>query len=70
MLETPGMVGRYNDWLNQVDIWANQHGITREQAMSILAENVFKNKITMKELFSWVEYGEFICKWKEQHNDR
>lgn len=69
MLETPGMVGRYNDWLNQVDVWAEQHGITREQAMSILCESVFTNKITIKELYSWAECGDFILKYTEQHDD-
>jgi hypothetical protein len=68
MLETPGMIGRYGDWLHQVDMWAEQHGITREQGMSILSESIFTNKITIKELYSWAEVGDFICKWKEQHD--
>jgi hypothetical protein len=70
MLETPGKVGRYNDWLRQVEIWGSQHGITREQAMSIISESVcLKNRVTMNELYSWAEVDDFIFKWKEQHDD-
>jgi hypothetical protein len=60
---------RYKMWIQQVDIWAEQHGITRKQAISILSENYFKNKITMKELLSWTEVDDFIFKYKESTND-
>ncbi len=69
MIETPGKVGRYNDWLRQVDGWAKQHGITKQQAISILSENVFSFSVTAKELYSWSECDDFIFKWKEQHDD-
>jgi hypothetical protein len=69
MLEAPGKVGRYNDWLKQVDAWAKQHGITLEQAMSILCENRFPKNITIKEILSWIECDDFIFKWKEQHDE-
>lgn len=69
MLETPGMVGRYNDWLRKVAVWADQHQITMGQAMSILFENMsYKNKVTAKEILSWDECDDFYFKYKEQHD--
>jgi len=35
-LKAPGRLKGYHHWCEKVDNWANKHGITRKQAVSVL----------------------------------
>lgn len=61
---------RYKQWLEMVELWAKQYGITVDQAIAILFEDAScsKNKkITANELLSWAECGEFYFKFKDKY---
>ncbi|MBC8739776.1 hypothetical protein F6X40_23980 [Paraburkholderia sp. UCT31] len=46
-------------WLAHVDLWREQHGLTREQALSVLNDNAKPIRITS--LFGWLEMNDFLA---------
>lgn len=53
----------YSDWLMQVDTWAESHGITREQALSIIGLDSYKNGMeerTLSYFYSWALWPDYV----------
>jgi hypothetical protein len=63
-----GKLNRYHDWMCSVCEWAHHHNISIKSAMSILFEDNanLKNKVTAKEILSWVECDDFYSKYCEK----
>jgi len=63
---------RYNQWLENLDLWCKKHNISREQAISILSDDSSYNKedpkkdlITIRDLY-WSEMDDFCQEFKEE----
>jgi hypothetical protein len=60
--ESLGFENRYEMWLDQVRRWADRHGITLDQAISILFEHGPEATL-QRNLLSWAESSQFCARY-------